>query len=956
MPPLVVIDVSAIPNGMLPFWLAVLVYLLSYYCVLLAVSLVTDSTGWHATAITIGNVSVNFLIPFLLVASLGRRAPRRRRRRSGPPTSWPSSAIELAAGAAALGLAIYVRLTPTAISCKEPSCPVTIVCTRSTRFARSRCSSASCSTPGSRSFPGMIPGIWAMTDNSPSTAISVLLFTSHIFRMSLFFFVAGFFARMLFQRSGARGFWANRAKRILVPLVAGWVVLFPAIAVVWIWGLTKTFGGTLPAPPRQPAAGAARRVSADAPVVPLLPAGALRRSCWSPRASSWRSIAQASIRRGDGRGRAAAPCAPAPRRSLLALPLVAALYVRAGLDHVVRHSDARSVAHSASWSSLVGYGTAVAFGWLIHRQADLLGVWAQQWPLHLAGAVIATGVVSVDGRRLTPIARAARTGPDEAGVRARVRLAIWCWSFAVIGLAMRFLSQRNDTVRYVADASYWIYLVHLPIVAAFQVLVGQLPWHWSIKFPLVLAASFAVLFASYRYLVRSTFIGQMLNGRRYPRSRRTGRSGPTKPRRQRSAARPEHRGLRQTGTADRSLLATLRGVHKRYGKTVALAGLDLEVRRGELLAVLGPNGAGKSTAISLWLGLLEPDAGTVRLFGGSPLDVESRRHVGVMMQEVGLTPELRVRELIELTASYYPDPLSAQQTLALTRIEALADRPYAKLSAGQKRQVQFALAICGRPPLLFLDEPTVGLDVEARETMWRTIRAMIAQGCSIVLTTHYLEEAEALADRVAVLASGRLIASGSVEEIRSVVSRKHISCSSGVAVERGARLAGRRRGHARDRTACTSPRSTPKASSGGCWPRMTGSAISKSARRAWPKHSPSYEGGCVMNAHDNDVHTAARRPGRRRADAARPDSSRLRERGEVRVAADAARAWLHDPVPAAAGAGLSVLRRASCRRRSSPRTRRRRTTCSPASRCSRSWGRRCSASDARWRSSAMPAS
>ena len=116
--------------------------------------------------------------------------------------------------------------------------------------------------------------------------------------------------------------------------------------------------------------------------------------------------------------------------------------------------------------------------------------------------------------------------------------------------------------------------------------------------------------------------------------------------------------------------------------------------------MLGPNGAGKSTAISLWLGLLEPDAGEVRLLGRSPDDVESRRHVGVMMQEVGLTPELRVRELIELTASYYAEPWSTQQTLELTRIEALADRPYSKLSAGQKRQVQFALAICGRPPVL----------------------------------------------------------------------------------------------------------------------------------------------------------------------------------------------------------------------------------------------------------------
>jgi ABC-type multidrug transport system ATPase subunit len=142
-----------------------------------------------------------------------------------------------------------------------------------------------------------------------------------------------------------------------------------------------------------------------------------------------------------------------------------------------------------------------------------------------------------------------------------------------------------------------------------------------------------------------------------------------------------------------------------------------------------------------------------------------------------------VRELVELTASYYPEPLGTNETLALTRIEALSDRSYAKLSAGQKRQVQFALAICGRPPLLFLDEPTVGLDVEAREILWRTIRELLAQGCSIVLTTHYLEEAEALADRVAVLAHGRLIASGTVDEIRSIVSRKHISCTTSLTVD-----------------------------------------------------------------------------------------------------------------------------------------------------------------------------
>ena len=200
-------------------------------------------------------------------------------------------------------------------------------------------------------------------------------------------------------------------------------------------------------------------------------------------------------------------------------------------------------------------------------------------------------------------------------------------------------------VRYVSDASYWIYIVHLPVVVAMQVAVGHLPWHWSVKFPLVLAASLAVLFGSYRYLVRATFIGQLLNGRKHPRATRasarsdqdsTSLSGGA------SATDPHA----QSSQEPNGSLATLAaGVQKRYGKTVALAGLDLDVRRGELLAVLGPNGAGKSTAISLWLGLLQPDAGEVRLFGRSPHEVESRRHVGVMMQEVGLTPELRVREL-----------------------------------------------------------------------------------------------------------------------------------------------------------------------------------------------------------------------------------------------------------------------------------------------------------------------
>jgi ABC-2 type transport system ATP-binding protein len=230
-------------------------------------------------------------------------------------------------------------------------------------------------------------------------------------------------------------------------------------------------------------------------------------------------------------------------------------------------------------------------------------------------------------------------------------------------------------------------------------------------------------------------------------------------------------------------LAELSGVRKSYGKTAALDGLDLQVRQGELLAVLGPNGAGKTTAISLLLGLQQADSGSVSLFGKPPKRIEARRFIGVMMQEVALAEELRVREHIDLVASYYPNPLTPDQVLEMTHTTALANRPYGKLSGGQKRQAQFAVAVCGRPKLLFLDEPTVGIDVQARAVMWETLRQLVKDGASIVLTTHYIEEAEALADRVAVLARGRVIASGTVGEMRALISRKRITCATNLAID-----------------------------------------------------------------------------------------------------------------------------------------------------------------------------
>lgn len=223
-------------------------------------------------------------------------------------------------------------------------------------------------------------------------------------------------------------------------------------------------------------------------------------------------------------------------------------------------------------------------------------------------------------------------------------------------------------------------------------------------------------------------------------------------------------------------VASLAGVVKRYGVLTALDGLDLMLHRGELLALLGPNGAGKSTAISLLLGLVRADAGRVELFGRDPQDIAARRRVGVMLQSATLPATLSVSELLRLTMSYYPEPRTLQETAELAGVTDLLKRRYAALSGGQQRRVQSAMALCGRPELLFLDEPTVGMDIDARQKLWAAIRGLVAEGCAVVLTTHYLEEAEALAQRVVVLAKGRVLSDGSVDALRSKVALTRIRC------------------------------------------------------------------------------------------------------------------------------------------------------------------------------------
>jgi ABC-type multidrug transport system ATPase subunit/surface polysaccharide O-acyltransferase-like enzyme len=601
-------------------------------------------------------------------------------------------------------------------------------------------------------------------DSSQSASLGVTFYVIHLFRMSLFYVIAGFFAHMLLHRRGLRGFVRDRAKRILVPMTAGWVVLAPLTIVIVIWGLSRTFAGQPVAEPPAAAGGfplthlwflyyltifyALALVVREGFVALVDRGGRLRRK----------------LDRLVG-GLIQSRIAPL----VLALPAFAVLY-RDPDWPVWFGIPTPDTGFVPQLPALVGFGAAFAFGWLLHRRADLLASIQRSCFVYLAAGIALTiYCLSIVGTApdLAEPTRFAGGDSSRFVYAASYAVASWCWILGIVGAGLRFCENASPLRRYLADSSYWLYLAHLPVIFFLQVLLMDLPIHWAIKFPLILAIAMMVLLASYHYCVRPTFIGEILNGRRFPR-------GPV---------RDPAASSRSQAVNESASVAVLAGVSKRYGNTTALAGLDLELNPGELLAVLGPNGAGKSTAISLWLGLLTPDAGTVRLAGGSPFETGNRLAVGVMMQDVSMPSELTPREIVELTASYYPNPLSVDETFALTGTLPLADTRYKKLSAGQKRQVQFAAAVCGRPRILFLDEPTVGLDIEARERMWATIRGLVADGCAIVLTTHYLEEAESLADRVAVLARGKLIAAGSVAEMRSFVSRRQIRCASTLAVD-----------------------------------------------------------------------------------------------------------------------------------------------------------------------------
>ena len=253
----------------------------------------------------------------------------------------------------------------------------------------------------------------------------------------------------------------------------------------------------------------------------------------------------------------------------------------------------------------------------------------------------------------------------------------------------------------------------------------------------------------------------------------------------------QSQGIAQSGTKESDfIVASLEGVSKNYGDVRALREVNFGVRAGEVVALLGPNGAGKTTAVKLLLGLMQPNAGKVRVFGGDPTNPENRMRTGAMLQ-VGKVPEtLRVREHIDLFSTYYAKPLPVAEILGAAGLEKLSDRKFGDLSGGQRQRVLFALAICGDPDLLFLDEPTVGLDVEARRMLWDEIRRMVDRGKTVLLTTHYLQEADALADRIAVINQGEIIAEGTPSEIKAKTSGKRIRCITSLSLPTLRQIAG----------------------------------------------------------------------------------------------------------------------------------------------------------------------
>ncbi|SFL36612.1 ABC-2 type transport system ATP-binding protein [Paenibacillus sp. 1_12] len=224
----------------------------------------------------------------------------------------------------------------------------------------------------------------------------------------------------------------------------------------------------------------------------------------------------------------------------------------------------------------------------------------------------------------------------------------------------------------------------------------------------------------------------------------------------------------------------LQHVTKEFKGKRAVDDVTLTIPEGSVVALLGPNGAGKTTTVAMTLGLRKPTSGTIRLLGGNPQDRAVKDRIGAMLQEVHSIDGLKVGETIDLFRHYYSKPLPLERLLKISGLVEEKGKLGTALSGGQKRRLGFALALAGDPSVLFLDEPTVGMDVSSRQLFWETVKAMAGQGRTIILTTHYLEEADAIANRVVVINKGKLVADGTPEEIKATTNSKILSFTAGL--------------------------------------------------------------------------------------------------------------------------------------------------------------------------------
>jgi len=355
---------------------------------------------------------------------------------------------------------------------------------------------------------------WPIQDRSQSLTLEVTFWVIHVFRMTAFFLIAGFFARLLLHRRGTAGFIRDRAKRILGPLIAAWLVTLPLIGIAVLWAMYKLNGNQLPAPPANGSA---------------TPNGVPWAHLWFLYYLLLFYAVALPVRAvfvkwldGDGTRRAAIDRAVSALVNSYFAPLVLALPIAVCLYLLPRWLwigiPTPETGFTPYVPATVAYGTAFVFGWLLHRQAGLLSVLERRWLPHLVVAIVATaGAWLIVGAPLsfqTEVPQSARLP-----YAATYALASWTWVFAIVGIGMRFCSGASSVRRYIADSSYWMYLVHMPLLMLLQAWMMQWNLHWTIKFPLLLAMSFALLLASYHFLVRSTAIGNVLNGRRYPRRR-----------------------------------------------------------------------------------------------------------------------------------------------------------------------------------------------------------------------------------------------------------------------------------------------------------------------------------------------------------------------------------------------------------------------------------------------------